>query len=279
MGVCPVQTNDETLRCLERLHVRAWPASETARIDGWLWRWSGGGSQRANSVSTTDFIGNDPADALDRVEARYHAKDSPSQVHTFDLGRPSGLPALLAARGYGMGETTWTMLATAPICGAPSGPAAEVAVANDPSAEWLELYLAAITESRRVVNRQILRRIPDPRAFFSVRSGGARDLHRVGCRRWWPRHRRVRRHPGRCTRPTWRRHRHARPHVLVRLTWGAHRGSAGCRAKPPGDRTLSPIGVPGGVHQSVLGETLAGGCPYADATQGLWCQGSPPKDC
>jgi N-acetylglutamate synthase len=172
MDFDPVQTSNETLRRLERLHVRAWPASETARIDGWLWRWSGGGSQRANSASTIDFIGNDMAGALDRIEARYRTKDSPSQVHTFDLSQPNDLPALLAARGYSMGETTLTMSATAPIARPPSGLAVEVEVANDPSAEWLDLYMAAITESRRAVNRQILRRIPDPRAFFSVRSGG-----------------------------------------------------------------------------------------------------------
>ena len=112
------------------------------------------------------------ADALDRIEARYRTKGSPSQLHTFDLSQPNGLPALLAARGYSMGETTLTMLATAPIAGPPPGPMAEVNVANDPSAEWLELYMAAITESRRAVNRQILRCIPDPRAYFSVRSGG-----------------------------------------------------------------------------------------------------------
>ena len=172
MGGYPTHTSNETLRRLERLHVRAWPASETARIDGWLWRWSGGGSQRANSVSTIDFIGNDMADALDRVEARYRAKDCPSQVHTFDLSQPSGLPALLTARGYGMGETTLTMLATAPISGQQSGLTLDVAVANDPNAEWLDVYMAAITAGRRAVNRQILRRIPDPRGFFSVRSGG-----------------------------------------------------------------------------------------------------------
>ncbi len=138
-------TSNETLRRLERLHVRAWPASETARIDGWLWRWSGGGSQRANSVSTIDFIGNDIEGALDRVEARYRAKASPSQVHTYDLSQPSGLPALLAARGYGMGETTLTMLATAPIPDQRFGMTPGVAVADDPDMEWLELYMAAVT--------------------------------------------------------------------------------------------------------------------------------------
>ena len=40
----------DDLRRVERLHVRAWRALETAIIHGWLWRYSGGGSQRANSV-------------------------------------------------------------------------------------------------------------------------------------------------------------------------------------------------------------------------------------
>jgi ribosomal protein S18 acetylase RimI-like enzyme len=163
-----MHTSNETLCRLERLHVRAWPATETARIDGWLWRWSGGGSQRANSVSTIDFIGNDVSGALDRVEARYRAKDSPSQLHTYDLSQPAGLPELLTARGYGAGETTVTMLATA----APGTPPSEVEIADDPSAEWLEVYMAAITESRRAVNRLILWRIPDPRVYFSVRRDG-----------------------------------------------------------------------------------------------------------
>jgi ribosomal protein S18 acetylase RimI-like enzyme len=163
-----MQTSNETLRRLERLHVRAWPASEAARVDGWLWRWSGGGSQRANSVSTIDFNGNDPAAALDRIEAWYRGKRSPSQLHTFEHSQPEDLPALLTARGYGAGETTLTMLAVAPSV----APPADVVIKNDPTAEWLAVYLEAITESRRVVNQQILRCIPDPRAFFAVRHGG-----------------------------------------------------------------------------------------------------------
>jgi GNAT superfamily N-acetyltransferase len=164
-----MRTVPETLRRLERLHVRAWPAAETERIDGWLWRWSGGGSQRANSVSTIDFIGNDLGSALDRVEARYRAKLSPVQFHTCDFSLPAGLPALLTARGYRAGESTVTMLATA---ASPSIPPDDVVVTSDVTPEWLDVYLEAITENRRSVNRRILGRIPDPRAFFSVRRGG-----------------------------------------------------------------------------------------------------------
>jgi ribosomal protein S18 acetylase RimI-like enzyme len=167
-----MRTSNETLRCLERLHARAWPAAETMPVDGWLWRWSGGGSQRANSVSTIDFIGNDMVAALDFVESRYRARNSPSQLHTFDLTQPSDLPALLTARGYGAGETTLTMLAVAPMAGTPPAPAANVTITDDLTAEWLDVYLEAITTNRRAVNQQILGRVPDPRAFFSIRSGG-----------------------------------------------------------------------------------------------------------
>jgi N-acetylglutamate synthase len=58
-----MQITADDLRRIERLHVRAWPAFETAEIDGWLWRYSGGGSQRANSVSTVAFSGRNPATA------------------------------------------------------------------------------------------------------------------------------------------------------------------------------------------------------------------------
>ena len=52
---------------MERAHVHAWPPLHTQNIDGWLWRSSGGGSQRANSVSTIDFTGNDPDGAIAAV--------------------------------------------------------------------------------------------------------------------------------------------------------------------------------------------------------------------
>ena len=52
---------------MERAHVLAWPALRTRTIDGWLWRSSGGGSLRANSVSAIDFTGNDVHAAIDTV--------------------------------------------------------------------------------------------------------------------------------------------------------------------------------------------------------------------
>src|SRR5438874_11151629 len=137
-----MQIAADDLRRIERLHVRAWPAFETANIDGWLWRYSGGGSQRANSVSTVDFAGADPALALDEVEARYRARNAIVRVHTYDLSAPAGIVDLLQARGYRAGETTVTM---AKPVGA-SNPPDDVEVDAAPNAQWQEVYLGAITE-------------------------------------------------------------------------------------------------------------------------------------
>jgi GNAT superfamily N-acetyltransferase len=163
MGAMEVTIED--LRGIERAHVKAWPAFETASIAGWLWRYSGGGSQRANSVSTLNFTGNDPAAALDEVEARYRAKGAPARLHTFDLSAPANLTELLDARGYGQGDATLTMVKRVGTTTRPS----DVETADRATPEWYEVYLGAVTENRRISNAKILETIPRPCAFFTCR--------------------------------------------------------------------------------------------------------------
>ncbi len=163
-----MSTDIEDLRRLERLHVRAWPALETARIAGWLWRYSGGGSQRANSVSTVDFEGGDVEAALDEVEARYREKGAPARLHTYSICRPASLIEALSARGYRQGETTLTMVRR--LGDAPPMPRVEANERATP--DWLEVYLGAITENRRAVNTLILQATPEPRTFLAFRESG-----------------------------------------------------------------------------------------------------------
>jgi GNAT superfamily N-acetyltransferase len=153
---------------MERAHVRAWPALHTASIDGWLWRASGGGSQRANSVSTIDFIGNDLAAAIDDVESRYRALAAPARFHTFDETSPTALPDALRGRNYSAGETTVTMFKRPAPIAAP----ANVEIQDTAWDEWLDVYMDAITESRRSTNRRILASVPTQSAFFACRANG-----------------------------------------------------------------------------------------------------------
>jgi hypothetical protein len=64
----------QLLAQIEAAAVRAWPALETADIDGWLWRYASGGSLRANSVSTLSFRGVDLDAAVRDAERRYHLR-------------------------------------------------------------------------------------------------------------------------------------------------------------------------------------------------------------
>jgi N-acetylglutamate synthase len=153
---------------MERAHVRAWPALRTASVEGWLWRASGGGSQRANSVSTVDFIGNDLPAAIDTIETMYRARGAPTRFQTFDETSPAMLPAALQARNYIPGETTMTMFKRPESIAMP----AQVEISDTAGDQWLDVYLGAITESRRAINRRILATIPAPRKFFACHADG-----------------------------------------------------------------------------------------------------------
>jgi GNAT superfamily N-acetyltransferase len=156
------------LRAIERLHVRAWPALETADIDGWLWRCSGGGSKRANSVSTVRYVGPDPSAALDEVERRYRERNAAVLVQTYDLSEPHKLSDLLQEREYVNAESTLTMWKAVEGKNA----SADSEVSDAPGPDWLDGYLGAITEDRRAVNARILQSIPRPNAYFTCRRGG-----------------------------------------------------------------------------------------------------------
>ncbi len=159
--------HDDRVR-MERAHVLAWPALRSVDIDGWLWRCSGGGSQRANSVSTIDFHGGDLEAAVDDVERRYRAFGAAARFHTFDATSPPGLADVLRRRGYLLTDPTMTMFKRA----ADPAATADVVVRDHPWAAWQDVYLGEISEHRRAVNTLILDRIPPPRAFFGCRHDG-----------------------------------------------------------------------------------------------------------
>jgi N-acetylglutamate synthase len=157
-------SRDDRVR-MERAHVLAWPALHTETIDGWLWRSSGGGSQRANSVSTVDFHGTDPATAIAEVEAGYRALGHPVRFQTFDETSPPNLADTLRQRGYTESEATITMFKRVRSLSMPS----DVETRDHAWPEWRSVYLGGITENRRAINALILNRIPTPRAFFGCR--------------------------------------------------------------------------------------------------------------
>ena len=112
-----------------------WPALEEVEVDGWVARFSGGVTQRANSVMPLAAPA-DLDDALDRVERLYAARGLPVVFQLGPDARPAGLDDVLAARGYTFGSPT--SIQTASVGTVP--PVHGVEIAETPSPEWLDLW-------------------------------------------------------------------------------------------------------------------------------------------
>ncbi len=161
-------TRDDLL-AIERAAVHAWPASETRNIAGWLWRYSGGGSQRANSVSPLAFHGSDAIAAIEEAEELYFSRGGVSRFQVgSELAAPADLDLQLERRGYRLEEPVTTLARHLRQSSWPVG----IEITDQPTAGWMEVYLSNIAPNRHDAAPAILASVPAPRMFLSYVSGG-----------------------------------------------------------------------------------------------------------
>ncbi len=153
---------------IERAGVNAWPALETADLQGWLWRYSDGGSQRANSVSALAFRGTNLETAIDEAERRYASRGVKTMFQVSDVAAPSNLDKRLEARGYRINDPCITLVKSIEAAAAVDGVTCDATVTPD----WFECYASVITPERRRIAPQILERVPKDAAFCALRRGG-----------------------------------------------------------------------------------------------------------
>ena len=162
----PVLSERDRLLAIEGAAVRAWPAGETCDVDGWLWRYSGGGSQRANSVSALYYRGADVERTIDEIEELYRVRRAPVRFQVgFPLSQPEDLDARLAARGYVIHDPVTTLVKPIEAVAMP----ASVILRDAPSEGWSEVYLSNVSPDRRPFAAAILARVPAPRVFAEAR--------------------------------------------------------------------------------------------------------------
>lgn len=160
----------QSLIAIEQAAVRSWPALETADIEGWLWRHASGGSQRANSVSALAFAGRDVEAAIREAERRYRAKGAQCWFTVTEVSEPGDLDDRLAALGYQKSHDHVTMVKEVEAGGAI---AEGIELSEEPTPEWVAVYLTGLSESRRAIAPTILAGLPAPRTFIACRQGGA----------------------------------------------------------------------------------------------------------
>lgn len=112
-----------------------WPALDEVEVDGWVARFSGGVTQRANSVMPLAAPA-DLGETLRRVERLYAARGLPAIFQLGPSARPDGLDEVLAASGYEFGSPT--SLQTAEVGRMTDD--AGVEITDAPSDEWLGLW-------------------------------------------------------------------------------------------------------------------------------------------
>ncbi|MBF8187375.1 GNAT family N-acetyltransferase [Nonomuraea sp. K274] len=113
----------------------AWPAYEQRVHDGWVLRYAGGVTKRANSVLALDEPGD--LDAAIEVAEKFYAERGERCVFSMGAGVVPGLDEELARRGYELTDPTVIM------AGAPSlPPAGEVRVEERPWKAWLDTWWA-----------------------------------------------------------------------------------------------------------------------------------------
>jgi len=159
----------DDLRRVERAGFFAWPALESANVDGWVWRSSGGGYGRSNSTFTLDYDGTDLAASIAKVEQYYQFRGRRARFRISDVSEPPELKAALQARGYHI-EAGALIMAKATQLRRPD--LSGVEWSSLPSPNWLRVYFGVLDETRKRSAPEILALLRQPLAYVSCRQRG-----------------------------------------------------------------------------------------------------------
>lgn len=121
-----------SIRDLELIAHRSWPARAEDWYDGWLLRYAEGVTRRANSISPVDRSRLDLPEKIVECEHRYEQRDLPPIFRLCPITEP-GLEDLLAERGYR--RSSGADILTRPIDRRDAGES--VPVSPHPSPEWI----------------------------------------------------------------------------------------------------------------------------------------------
>ena len=148
--------------------MNAWPALQTVLIDGWVLRFAGGYTKRANSINPT-YVGTleTETDLIARIETceqLYIARGLPAIFRLTSFGVPAGLDDLLEARGYRVVDHTLVLR-----CGLTerSLPVDGLTVRDTPLDEWLDHYVtfSGAALDKRDAHAAMLRQITGESLF------------------------------------------------------------------------------------------------------------------
>ena len=170
----PLSSNnrdDMNPRALEELALTTWPALQQWLYDGWVVRFAGGHTRRANSVTPLYSSRQEPAAKIAQCERWYAAAKLPAVFRLNEHTTPAALDCLLDARGYQRLDPSLTLhrrLDTWAMPGDLSG-----SLRSELLADWLPLYcqLSGKALDQQQAHLALLQLTPAPRIFAALWDG------------------------------------------------------------------------------------------------------------
>lgn len=158
------------IQALEGRAFRAWPALETATVAGWVQRFSGGYTKRANSINALEPDSEFTSNLRSALEAPYRERGLPPIWRLTPLA-PAGADRLLAEAGYRLIDHS--LVQRAPIDSRFAADP-EVRIDSTPSAAWLEGFatLSPVSPAHRQTMARMLQSIAAPVGFARVEDAG-----------------------------------------------------------------------------------------------------------
>jgi GNAT superfamily N-acetyltransferase len=160
-----------TVRRLEELAFRGWPALETRDRAGWRLRFANGYTKRANSINGLDQNAQIDLSTLQSLEAAYRARNQ-APVWRLSPLAPPAMDGILSARGYRTIERS--LLQVCPLhAGFTAAP--EVRIHAEPTPAWIEAFCihSPVRPEHRDTMRRMLAAIAKPAGFAFVEAEGS----------------------------------------------------------------------------------------------------------
>ena len=160
-----------TVRRLEELAFRGWPALETQDRAGWRLRFANGYTKRSNSINALRQNAQIDLSTLESLEAAYRARNQ-APVWRLSPLAPPAMGDTLAARGYRTIERS--LLQLCPLhAGFEAAP--EVRIHAEPTPAWIEAFCthSPVRPEHRNTMQRMLAAIAKPAGFAFVEAEGS----------------------------------------------------------------------------------------------------------
>jgi N-acetylglutamate synthase len=160
------------IRTIEEISMNAWPAAQTVLLDGWVLRFSGGYTRRANCVTALYPGREDAVSKIRACEALYQAQNLPVVFKLPGRQESAELDQILAGEGYAAEAETcvqalnlrqWAPGRTDDIC-----------LENTLTDAWHAAFcrFSGMAENNQLAHRQIISAIQPQTGFAWAHSAG-----------------------------------------------------------------------------------------------------------